>query len=90
MIKFYLDKETVKVVVEAKGLKTDSRYPHFSYNAGNELNAELLAKYLEETTTKIIQEIREDAYNEGYKLGRGKKKKWSWTPNTWGFRYKKD
>lgn len=90
MIKFYVDKTKVAAYIEVEGLKTEARYPHFSFEAGSELSAELLSKALNSGFNNGVERIREDAYNEGYRLGRGKKAKWSFIPNTWKFRYSKD
>lgn len=91
MIQFFRDGTKVKAVIEITGLqKLEERYPHFSFETNSTLYAELMKQTLEDNFSDDLEQIRKDAYDSGYKDGRGKKTKKSWFGWTWKFRFLKN
>lgn len=71
-----------------------SEYPlkasvKLSNDVGSEVYARLLVHHMDEQFSECIQQIRDDAYNAGYRDGRHKKAKRYTGFNTLTFRYGK-
>jgi hypothetical protein len=51
---------------------------HFNWDCDDTYYAELLANHFDSKLDKLVQRIREEEYQRGYKEGRGKKAKKTW------------
>jgi len=82
MVKFQTNGEkgctTVFASVDTNLSAVKERYVHFSMETNNELYAALLVKHLKEEQSRLIKKAHRDAYEQGYKDGRGKKAKKTW------------
>jgi hypothetical protein len=74
-----IKREGTKVIIPLEYGPLNSIYP-FSFDCGNEYYAELLKQHYYKKLTSLIEEVRQEEYNRGYKDGRAKRGK-----NTWFF-----
>ena len=60
------------------GLRVERPVYPFVWNTSDENNAELLKEHLHKQLYEAIQKARKEAYEKGYKDGRGKRTRESW------------
>lgn len=59
----------------------------FNFNTAHQYAAQLLVKHIRKELCNSLEEIRKQAYLQGYKDGRGKQKKKGVFCNHWGSEY---
>ena len=76
MSNFYREGSTVKVDLEVDCCSdVKDRYPHFTYVVNDDLSAELLVQAYNKQFDRWSKEIKQDAYETGWKDAKSKKKK---------------
>lgn len=70
-------RDDTKVSVQIEDGPLGSIY-HFTYDCGNRWYAQLLTDHFNKKLSTLIEGIRTDEYNAGYKDGRAKRAKRTW------------
>jgi hypothetical protein len=80
MIEFTRDEEKFKVLIESGVL---NHTYHLTFNCNSVPYAELLRMRMQEGLRPKLEEIRKEAYLDGYKDGRAKRGKKNWFKRWW-------
>lgn len=80
MIKFTREETKVKVSIESGVINYTY---HLLWNCTDDVYAELLQRQFQNKMEEKLTAIRKEAYEDGYKDGRGKKAKKSWFKCWW-------
>lgn len=75
MLRVVRNNTEVRIKVEAFLPTWETRVFPFSFNCGDAAYAALLATRINTVIGEAVKTAREEAYNEGYADGRGKKKR---------------
>lgn len=72
-----IDRQETQVKVTLDNGPLGSNFP-FTWECGNVYYAALLTRHFSNNLNQMIQSVREEEYNKGYKDGRAKRAKRSW------------
>ncbi len=83
MIKFDRKDNTIYCYVSVAIPGTQTWTYHFSWTSNDVPNAQLLCNALDDALTEKLKQIREDAYNKGWKDAKAKLRKSDWFGGWW-------
>jgi len=85
MITFSRTENQVNVKIES-GI--ENRVFNLTIECGSIVYAELLDKHLTKMMRDKLEEIRNDAYNQGYDDKKARRPRGDWFPSNWSYRFK--